>query len=88
MELSILAAKKEHPQLPILAFLHYPPIYKQNPERENPIRKVLEQYGVKRCFYGHLHARGIENAWMGDYNGISYELISADFLEFMPKKIQ
>ncbi|MBP3447928.1 MAG: metallophosphoesterase [Clostridia bacterium] len=88
LELSILAARKEHPQLPIFAFLHYPPIYRQNPERENPIRSVLEQYGVERCFYGHLHAKGIDNAFVGEYNNISYELISADYLEFMPMKIK
>ncbi len=88
LELSITAAKKAYPDLPILVFLHYPPIYKQNPERENPIRNVLEQYGVKQCFYGHLHAKGIENAFLGDYNGTHYQLISADYLEFLPKKIK
>lgn len=88
LELSITAAKKAYPDLPILAFLHYPPVYKQNPQRENPIRKVLEQYEVKQCFYGHLHAKGIENAFIGEQNGIYYQLISADYLEFMPKRIQ
>lgn len=87
LELSILAARKVYPDLPILAFLHYPPIYKQNPERENPIRSILKQYDVKRCFYGHLHAKGIENAFLGEYEGTFYQLVSADYLEFMPKKL-
>ncbi len=88
LELSILAARVKYPKLPILAFLHYPPIYKQNPERENPIRDILKKYDVKQCFYGHLHAKGIENAFVGEYDGISYELISADYLEFLPMKIK
>lgn len=88
LEISITAAKKAYPDLPVLAFLHYPPIYQQNPQRENPIRQVLEKYGVKQCFYGHLHAKGIENAFIGEASGIDYQLISADYLEFMPKKIK
>lgn len=88
LELSIGAAKKEHPELPVLAFLHYPPIYQQNPETNNPIRDILEKYEIKHCYYGHLHAKGIENAFVGEYHGVNYQLISADFLEFMPLKIK
>jgi GTP pyrophosphokinase len=53
-----------------------------------PIREVLERYQIKHCYYGHLHAKGIENAFVGEYNGVNYQLISADFLEFMPLKIK
>ncbi|MBO5408420.1 MAG: metallophosphoesterase [Clostridia bacterium] len=88
LELSIQTAKKAYPDLPVLAFLHYPPIYQQNPERDNPIRQVLKQYDIKQCYYGHLHAKGIENAYIGEYDGIVYQLISADYLEFMPLKIK
>ena len=88
LELSIQAAKKEHPELPVVAFLHYPPIYMQNPEANNPIRAVLERYEIKHCYYGHLHAKGIENAFVGEYNDVNYQLISADFLEFIPLKIK
>lgn len=84
LELSFLSAKKEYPDKEIIAFLHYPPIYKQNPERENPIRSILEKFTIKRCFYGHLHAKGIDNAYNGVYNGIEYQLISADYLRFQP----
>ncbi len=87
LELSITAAKKAYPDLPVLAFLHYPPLDRQNPERQNPIREVLEKYGVKQCFYGHLHAKGIETAFTGEYNNIFYRLISADSMAFMPYRI-
>lgn len=84
LELSLSAAKKAYPDKEMIAFLHYPPIYKQNPERENPIRNILEQYEIKRCFYGHLHAKGIDNGFNGVYQNIEYQLISADFLRFQP----
>ena len=87
LELSIQAAKSAYSDLPIYVFLHYPPIYSQNPERINPIREILQRYGILECFYGHLHAKGIDNAYTGEYDGIRYHLISADYLEFMPKRI-
>ena len=70
---------------PILAFLHYPPLYEgyRCPE----IRKKLEEYGVERCFYGHLHGVTHRRAIQGSFGGVDYSLVSADYLRFEPKKI-
>ena len=70
---------------PILAFLHYPPLYEgyRCPE----ILKKLEEYGVKRCFYGHLHGVTHRRAIQGSFGGVDYSLVSADYLRFEPKKI-
>ena len=70
---------------PILAFLHYPPLYEgyRCPE----ILKKLEEYGVERCFYGHLHGITHRRAIQGTLGGVDYQLVSADYLRFEPKKI-
>ena len=70
---------------PILAFLHYPPLYEgyRCPE----ILEKLEAYGVERCFYGHLHGPTHRRAIEGRYGGVEYALVSADYLRFVPKKI-
>lgn len=69
-----------------LVFLHYPPIYQgyQCPE----ILAVLEKYQVKECWFGHLHGPSRRLAVTGEHNGTTFELISADHLNFVPKKIR
>lgn len=65
-----------------LVFLHYPPRYKgyECPE----ILELLKQYGVRRCFYGHLHGPSHGLAMEGLWNGIEFRLVSADRLDFKP----
>jgi hypothetical protein len=87
LELSINTALKKHPDKEVMVFLHYPPLYNSILEKENKIRNILEKYNVKNCYYGHLHAKGINQAYIGNYNSVNFSLISADHLEFIPKKI-
>ena len=68
-----------------LVFLHYPPVY--HGYRCEPIIKLLNRYGVKRCCYAHLHGASRKLAIEGMCGGIDYSLISADHLNFVPKKI-
>lgn len=69
-----------------LVFLHYPPIYPTGNADE--VVAMLHKYGVKRCYYGHLHGASIASAIEGDVDGIRYKLVSADGLRFCPLKIQ
>ena len=68
-----------------LVFLHYPPRYKgyECPE----ILALLERYGVRRCFYGHLHGGSRSLAREGLWNNVEYRLLSADQLDFRPMQI-
>ena len=69
----------------LLAFLHYPPVF---PGANAPqVVELLRQYGVRRCFYGHLHGASIRSAVQGLHGGVEYRLISADALGFCPHKI-
>jgi len=69
-----------------VVFLHYPPICTN--ARCDEIMNVLIEYGIKRCYYGHLHGKAIRAAINGEREGISLQLISADFLGFTPIKIE
>lgn len=69
-------------ELPKLVFLHYPPRYKGYECGE--ILELLERYGVRRCFYGHLHGGSHKLAMDGLWNGVEFRLVSADFLNFHP----
>lgn len=69
----------------IIVFLHYPPIYKEYIYED--FIDLLVQYGVKRCYYGHLHGPSINAAFNGEYKGIRFKLISSDSLRFSPLPI-
>ena len=70
---------------PILAFLHYPPLY--TGYRCPEVIAKLEEYGVRGCFYGHLHGPTHRRAIEGTVGTVDYRLVSADYLRFVPKKI-
>lgn len=81
LEASLKAAEGR----PILAFLHYPPLY--TGYRCPEIIRKLEEYGVEQCFYGHLHGPTHKRAIEGTVGTVRYHLVSADYLRFTPKKI-
>lgn len=70
-----------------VAFLHYPPIAGDLVVDE--IMQVLLDYKIKRCYYGHIHGVSFKSrrAFEGDYKGIEFKLISADYLKFMPFRV-
>lgn len=72
-------------ELPKMVFLHYPPRYKGY--TCEPIIELMEKYGVRRCFYGHLHGPSHALAMEGVWDGIEYRLVSADRLDFQPYSV-
>ena len=68
-----------------LVFLHYPPKLVNYECTE--IIDMLCDYGVKHCWYGHLHSGGRSLAFEGEYRDIRFRLISADHIHFIPQKI-
>ena len=69
----------------ILCFLHYPPLYQgyECPE----ILRLLREYHVKACYYGHLHGASHRRRIEGERGGTDFSLVAADYLRFVPKKI-
>lgn len=86
LSLSLESAKNDFPNRDIYVFLHYPPILKDR-KVNTVFTDIMEKYNVKKCFYGHLHANGINNAFLGNNNNVIFSLISADYLKFAPLKI-
>ena len=66
----------------IIAFMHYPPFYKDEVNEEIDFIKVLKKYGVKKCYYGHLHGESHKEAQEGIIDGIEFKLVSSDYLNF------
>ena len=52
-----------------------------------PVIDLLRDYGVRQCYYGHLHGASHRRSIEGEYNGTHFSLVAADYLEFIPKKI-
>ena len=78
LEASLKAAGDRHK----IVFLHYPPKYKGYTCQE--IIDLMKCYGVRRCYYGHLHGASHGLAMEGQWDGIEYRLVSADKLGFRP----
>lgn len=79
LEASLKEAEKTG--LPILTFLHYPPVYNGCVCEE--IFEVLKRHNIKKIYHGHIHGTGLNNA-VKEYEGIEFELISCDCIDFTP----
>lgn len=83
LALSIESAQKAG--LEPVVFLHYPPLFGNSYNYD--MLEVLHKYGIKKCFYGHLHGRAHAYAINGTRDGVEYRLIASDFLHFDPLDI-
>ncbi len=79
------AAEERGEKKEILAFLHFPPIFKGYLCDE--IVLALYLGGIERCYFGHIHGN-YEAPPVINYSDIDFRLISADFLLFDPWKIE
>jgi hypothetical protein len=69
-----------------IVFLHYPPITTDS--KCDEILDLLKQYGIKKCYYGHLHGVAAKFAIDDTIDSIDFRLISCDRLGFTPKLIR
>jgi len=81
LELSLKSAPPEK-AAQIYVSLHYPPFNSQH--QPSDFVGIMKKYGVRKCIYGHLHGYSFKNAVQGDYDGIEFSLVSADYLNFRP----
>lgn len=84
LELSLKSCIANNPD-EIIVFFHYPPI--SSDCIDNGFTRVMKEYGVKRCVYGHLHGQGHKNAVCKETDGIKYMLVSCDYTDFVPVKL-
>ncbi len=90
LELSIKdAISKNGDTKEIIAIMHYPPIIEKKLLENSHLEffKTLKKYNIKRCYYGHLHGKSHADAVIGNIEGIEFNLVSADYLNFKLLKI-
>ena len=80
-----LKLKEASPHKEILVFTHFPPYY--GGKESEPMVNLLVDYGIKRMFYGHIHGNYTIPPVI-DCRGIKMNIISADYLNFIPKIIR
>lgn len=69
----------------MLCFLHFPAVFKGQVCGE--LISVMKKYGIRRCYYGHIH--GVYDiAPETVFEGITFRMISADYLSFVPHLIE
>lgn len=68
-----------------IVLLHYPPFNSNS--KPNEFVKLMKEYNVDICIYGHLHAEGHKYAVEGEVEGIRFHCVSSDYIDFIPKKI-
>jgi len=73
----------------VITCMHYPPIskYTITSKEKWDFVNIMKMYNVKKCIYGHLHSESHKEAVEGNIEGIDFELVSADYLNFKLKKI-
>ncbi|MBR6530645.1 MAG: metallophosphoesterase [Clostridia bacterium] len=86
---SVAAAEKlrkgEDDTREILVFSHYP---LSSLSCRHPALDLLKKAGVRRVFYGHLHMVSPANLPPAEEDGVTFSLVSADYLDFDPIKIE
>lgn len=66
----------------ILVFLHFPPVWSDFVCA--PILEVLKKHGISNCYFGHIHG-SYSQPESFEFENIRFIMVSADFLDFMPK---
>ena len=77
-----------------IVFMHYPPF---NMAKREPteMTDILEKYGIKKCYFGHIHNFGTtkydENKNLLPVfkkDGVEYYLTACDYIEFSPQLVK
>ena len=69
-----------------IAMLHYPPVNKDG-EVDPGFGEILKKHNIDICLYGHLHSQACMGAFNGVADGVEYRLVSSDYMNFVPYKL-
>ena len=70
--------------LPIVVFLHFPPVWNDFVCRE--IVDLVHEFEVKTCYFGHIHGAYYAPRTRC-FEGIDFTICSADYLNFTPMPV-
>ena len=68
-----------------IGMLHFPPFSESGEPSE--FAKKFTAAGVTDVVYGHLHGASHKYLFQGEWNGVIYHAVPADYLNFVPKMI-
>jgi uncharacterized protein len=68
-----------------IAMTHFPPIGADL--KPSKASCILKNFGIETCVFGHLHSLKKGVSLFGEKEGITYRLVSCDFLNFEMAKI-
>jgi predicted phosphohydrolase len=68
-----------------IALTHYPPISADL--QPSITSKILEDYKIDICVFGHLHSVRKGTEFFGTARGVKYVFASCDFLDFKPIRV-
>ena len=80
LDMSLSAARRVSPDMPLVAMMHYPPL--SDPGHETGFTRLIERYDCRHVVYGHLHGPSVQGAFTGILNGAAYHQVSCDGLGF------
>lgn len=70
----------------ILLMMHFPPV--NDSQEASGFLDIMQEYPIKQVVYGHLHGKPSHDSGIqGEKHGMQFHLVSADYLDFCPKKI-
>ena len=67
--------KEKSPNKPIIVAMHFPPFI-------GNFQKIMKDYDIKKCIYGHLHGYGHFMVKEGIIDGIEYKMVACDYTKF------
>lgn len=77
--------KELSPEKEIIVFMHFPPFWSD--KASDGLVEILKEYGIRRVYFGHIHGAYTEPPSF-TYDGIEMVMISADYIEFIPKIVK
>lgn len=72
--------QEKSPDKQIIVAMHFPPFI-------GNFQKIMKDYDIKKCIYGHLHGYGHFMVKEGIIDGIEYKMVSCDYTKFNMVKL-
>ncbi|NLW07191.1 MAG: hypothetical protein GX039_04330 [Clostridia bacterium] len=85
LEMALEGAARLDSSKPPVVLMHFPPAYR---DEASDFVRIMQSYGVRHCYYGHLHGPAQERALIGEAWGINFHLVAADYVNFTPVLIK
>ena len=77
--------KEKSPEKEIIVFMHFPPYWLE--KASDSLIEILKEFDIKHVYFGHIHGNYTAPPSF-TYDGIEMHMISADYIEFIPKIVK